>query len=378
MTRSIVLLSCALAMLAAMPAAAVPVPKAPSVSADSYVLMDADTGRVLASDDPDKRMAPASLTKIMTAYVVYQALAAGSISLDEEVTISEEAWRMGGSQMFLEVGTTATVDELLDGLVVQSGNDAALALAEHVAGSVSAFVEQMNHYAGRLGLENTNFVNTEGLEAEEHYSTARDIAILTRAVIREFPERYRRNSKREFTYNDIRQYNRNELLWSDRTVDGVKTGYTADAGYCLVASSQRDGMRLISVVMGAPTEDRRAADSRALLAWGYRFFDTHTLYAAGEVLREARIWEGARDVVPLGLDRDLVVTVPRGEYDNLEASMSFPGRLFAPASDGDALGTVTVTLNGEQVAEAPLVALEAVARGNFLQRAADTVIQWFQ
>lgn len=378
MTRLIALLTCVLAVLAATPAAAVPVPKPPSVSATSYLLMDADTGRVLASHEPDKRMAPASLTKIMTAYVVYQALDSGSISLADEVVISEDAWRMGGSQMFLEVGTTATVDELLDGLVVQSGNDAALALAEHVAGSESAFAEQMNHYVERLGLENTHFVNSEGLQADEHYSTARDVAIMTRALIRDFPGRYQRYSKREFTYNNIRQYNRNELLWSDPDVDGVKTGYTAEAGYCLVTSSQRDGMRLISVVMGAPSEDQRAADSRALLAWGFRFYETHRLYAAGDVLREVRIWEGARDTVPLGLDRDLVVTIPKGEYDNLDASMSFPGRLIAPAQKGDSLGTVSVTLNGEQVAAAPLVALDAVARGSFLQRATDTVIQWFQ
>lgn len=378
MTRLIVLLTCVLAMAAVTPAAAVPVPKPPSVSAESYVLMEAETGRVLASDEPDKRMAPASLTKIMTAYVVYQALDAGSISLDDEVTISENAWRMGGSQMFLEVGTTATVDELLDGLVVQSGNDAALALAEHVGGSESAFVEQMNHYAERMGLENTHFVNTEGLPVDDHYASARDIARMTRALIRDFPGHYERYSKREFTYNNIRQYNRNELLWSDADVDGVKTGYTADAGYCLVTSSRRDGMRLISVVMGAPSEDRRAADSRSLLAWGFRFYETHRLYAAADVLREARIWKGARDVIPLGLERDLVVIIPTGEYDDLDASMSFPGRLVAPAQKGDALGTVTVTLDGEQVAEAPLVALEAVARGSFLQRAADTVIQWFQ
>ena len=378
MMRPIALLSCVLAMLAATPAVAVPVPKPPSVSAQSYLLMDTDTGRVLASEEADRRMAPASLTKIMTAYVVYKALAAGSISLADEVEISENAWRMGGSQMFLEVGTTATVDELLDGLVVQSGNDAALALAEHVAGSESAFVEQMNHYVEALGLENTHFVNSEGLQHEEHYSTARDVAKMTRALIREFPGNYERYSKKEFTYNNIRQYNRNELLWSDPSVDGVKTGYTAEAGYCLVASSRRDGMRLISVVMGAPSEDQRAADSRSLIAWGFRFYDTHRLFATGEVLREARIWKGARDIVPLGLDRDLVVTIPRGEYENLDATMSFPGRLVAPARRGDTLGTVTVTLNGEQVAEAPLVALEAVARGNFLQRAADTVIQWFQ
>jgi len=360
------------------PAWSMPVPKAPTLSADAYFLMDADTGRVLASENPHQRMAPASLTKMMTAYVVYQAIDSGSISLDDKVKISKKAWKTGGSRMFLEVGTTATVDQLLDGLVVQSGNDAAVALAEHTAGSTSAFVEQMNHYAKQLGLENTHFVNPDGLPTEGHYSTARDLAKIAQAIIEHFPERYKRYSKRDFTYNDIHQYNRNDLLWSDPSVDGVKTGHTAQAGYCLVASARRDGMRLISVVLGSSSEDQRVSDSRALLAWGFRFFETHKLYAAGDVLKEARIWEGAQDQVKLGLDRDLVVTIPKGEYDALDASMSFPGRLVAPASKGQELGTVKVTLKDQQVAQAPLVALEPVARGNFFQRAADTVMEWFE
>lgn len=368
--------------LALMPAAvsvvAGPIPKAPSVSGESHVLMDARSGRVLAAKEADRRMAPASLTKIMTAYVVYAALADESISLGDEVRISEAVWRMGGSQMFLEVGTTATVDELLDGLVVQSGNDAALALAEHTAGSESAFVEQMNHHVRRLGLENTHFENPEGLSSEQHYSSARDLAIMTRALINDFPERYKRYSKREFTYNNIRQYNRNELLWSNSEVDGVKTGYTAEAGYCLVASAERDGMRLISVVLGAPSEDRRAADSRALLSWGFRFFETHRLYAAGETLEEARIWKGAQDRIGLGLASPLHVTIPRGEYDSLEAEMSLPGRLEAPLQEGSRVGTVQVTLDGETVTSADLVALQTVERGSFLQQMTDTVLQWFE
>jgi D-alanyl-D-alanine carboxypeptidase (penicillin-binding protein 5/6) len=340
--------------------------------------MDASTGRVLASKQPDKHMGPASLTKLMTAYVVYHALDDGSIALEDEVRVSEKAWRMGGSQMFLEVGTTANVDELLDGLVVQSGNDAAVALAEHVAGSETAFVEQMNHYARELGLENTHFENPEGLSSETHYSSALDVARLSQAIIREFPKHYRRYSKKSFEYNSIEQYNRNDLLWSDPNVDGLKTGYTEEAGYCLATSSKRDGMRLISVVMGSPSEGARAEDSRALLAWGFRFYETHRLYARGEVLKEARIWKGARDQVPLGLADDLVVTIPRGEYEQLEANMSFPGRLVAPARKGESLGTVRVVLNGDAVAEAPLVALEEVPEGSFFQRTLDTVLQWFQ
>jgi len=377
MKRLSLLFVSVLGLLLAGPAVAIPVPKAPSISGDAYFLMDANTGRVLASEKPDKRVAPASLTKMMTAYVVYEALADGSIALDDKVEISEKAWRMGGSQMFLEVGTTATVDQLLDGLVVQSGNDAAVALAEHVAGSEQAFVEQMNHYAGELGLNNTHFVNADGLPHDNHYSSAHDLARLARAIIRDFPERYGRYSKREFTYNNIKQYNRNDLLWSDPGVDGLKTGHTQAAGYCLVASAKHDGMRLISVVLGAPTEDQRASDSRSLLSWGFRFFETHKLYAAGDVLKKARIWEGAQDEVPLGLGSDLVVTIPKGEYDKLDAEMSFPGRLVAPADKGQELGTVKVKLGDEQVAQAPLVALEAVPQGNFFQRAVDTVLEWF-
>lgn len=363
---------------ATMPVLAGPIPDAPSISGDSYILMDARTGRVLAAMEPDRRMAPASLTKIMTAYVVYDALADGAIALDDAVEISEAAWRMGGSQMFLEVGTMATVDQLLDGLVVQSGNDAALALAEHAAGSEPAFVEQMNHHAREMGLENTHFENPEGLTSETHYSSARDLAITARALINDFPDHYKRYSKREFTYNNIRQYNRNELLWSDSGVDGVKTGYTSEAGYCLVASAEREGMRLISVVLGAPSEDRRAADSRALLSWGFRFFETHRLYAAGETLEEARIWKGSREMIELGLASDLHVTIPRGEYDNLRAEMSLPKRLEAPLQEGREVGTVEVMLDEETVATADLVTLESVDHGNFLQRIADTVLQWFE
>lgn len=378
MNRMILSLCCALALLAASAATAAPVPKSPSVSGTSHILLAAETGRVLASEGADERMPPASLTKLMTAYAVYQALADGSISLEDEVPISEAVWRMGGSQMFLEVDTKVSVDKLLDGLVVQSGNDAALALAEHVGGSEAAFVEQMNHYAAELGLENTHFTNAEGMPQPDHYSTARDLATLARALIQEFPDRYKRYSKRSFTFNNIQQYNRNDLLWSDADVDGLKTGYTREAGYCLAASATRDGMRLISIVLNAPTDEQRSSDSRALLAWGFRFFRTHRLYAAGDVLKEARIWKGAADQIPLGLERDLVVTIPRDQYDSLDARMSFPGQVVAPAAAGQQLGAVEVVLGDEKIAEAPLVALQAVAEGGFFQRMADTVVQWFR
>jgi len=373
-----VALACLFLLLASPLAAAQPIPQPPSTPGESYILMDAATGRVLAEKNADKRLPPASLTKIMTGYVVYEALADGSIAMEDEVQVSEAAWRMGGSQMFLEVGDSVTVDKLLDGLVVQSGNDAALALAEYVGGSERAFVEQMNFYADELGLENTQFENPEGLNKDSHYSSARDLAILSRAMIRRFPERYQRYAKREFTYNDIRQYNRNDLLYSSDYVDGIKTGYTSEAGYCLAASGERDGTRLISVVMGEPGEDVRESSTRSLLSWGFRFYETHKLYAAGETLQEARIWKGASDRVRLGLAEDLAVTIPRGRYDALQASMSLPGQLVAPASKGEQLGRVTVELEGETIAEAPLVALSDVAAGSFLQRMSDAVLQWFQ
>jgi D-alanyl-D-alanine carboxypeptidase (penicillin-binding protein 5/6) len=359
-------------------AQAQPIPDPPATAGESYILMDAASGRVLAAKNPDKRLSPASLTKIMTSYVVYKALDSGSVALKDNARVSEAAWKMGGSQMFLEVDKPVTVDKLLDGLVVQSGNDAALALAEHVGGSETAFVQQMNHYADELGLENTHFANPEGLSVEGHYSSARDLAALSRSLIQEFPERYARYAKREFTYNGIRQHNRNELLYSDASVDGLKTGYTEQAGYCLAAAAKRDGMRLISVVMGEPSADKRMADSRALLGWGYRFYESHQLYAAGDVLKQAPIWEGAASEVPLGLTEALHVTVAKGEYENLSASMTFPGRLVAPADKGAELGRVVVTNGDKTVAEAPLVALSAVAQGSLVQRMTDTVLQWFQ
>ncbi len=369
-----------LSLLATVPctASAASVPSAPKVTADSYVLMEAATGRVLAAKNPDKRKLPASLTKLMTAYVVYEALADGSISLDDKVLISEEAWSMQGSRMFLEVGTKANVDELLDGLVVQSGNDAAVALAEHTAGSVGAFVELMNHYADELGLDNTHFANPEGMPVDDHYASARDMARVSRGIIRRFPERYKRYAKRKFTYNGIEQYNRNDLLFSDPKVDGLKTGYTREAGYCLAASAKRNKMRLISVVMDAPTEKDRISDTRSLLSWGFRFYERHALYKADETLKQAPIWYGAQDGVKLGLEKTLYVTIPKGAYDALEAEMAFAGHLTAPVRQGEQVGTVRVYHDGDAVAEAPLVALEDVAAGSFFQQATDTVLQWFR
>lgn len=378
MKRSIVSLCCLVASLVALPAIAGPVPDSPPLASSAHILISAKTGRVLAAEDADKRLAPASLTKVMTAYVVYKALDSGGIALSDEVRISKAVWKMHGSQMFLEVGATPTVEQLLHGLIVQSGNDAALALAEYVGGSAAAFVQMMNYYADQLGMTNTHFANPTGLDAENHYSTARDLATLARAVIRQYPEHYKRYSIKSYTYNNIQQYNRNRLLWTDPSVDGMKTGHTSDAGYCLIASAERDGMRLISVVLNAPTEDQRFSDTRALFAWGYRFFETHRLYAAGETLEEARIWQGAVDRIALGLQHGLLVTIPDGQYDALNAQISYPGQLVAPIKAGERLGTVEVVLEDQTIAKKPLVALESVKEGSFFQRMADVVLQWFQ
>lgn len=359
-------------------AASTPVPKPPSIATDAHILMDARTGRVLAEKNPDEHLGPASLTKIMTAYAVYSALENGQIALDDEVVVSEAAWRMSGSRMFLEVGSRVLVDELLDGMVIQSGNDASLSLAEHVAGSEDAFVQLMNSYAEQLGMENTHFVNSHGMPDPDQYTSARDMAVLASALMREFPQHYQRYSQREFSYNGITQYNRNQLLWSDDTVDGVKTGYTSDSGYALVSSARRDDMRLISVVMGSPSVQRRTADSRAMLNWGFRFYDTHRLFGVGETIEETRIWEGSADTVPLGPAEDIHVTVPSGEYDNLRAELSFPEAVVAPVSRGDALGRVVVTLGDEELVDRPVVALEDVAQAGLFGRLADRVRQWFE
>lgn len=358
--------------------ASTPIPRPPSVAGDAHILMDAHTGRILTENNADDRLGPASLTKIMTAYAVYNALDGEQVSLEDEVVVSEAAWRMGGSRMFLEVGSTVTVDELLDGMVIQSGNDASLSLAEHVAGSEDAFADLMNTYAERIGMENTRFMNAHGLPHPEQYTSARDMARLAQALIDRFPGHYERYSQREFSHNGIVQYNRNQLLWSDDTVDGVKTGYTSNAGYALVASAERDGARLISVIMGSPSVQQRTNDSRALLNWGFRFFETHRLFEVGETIERSRIWEGVADEVALGPEADILVTVPRGEYDNLSATVSFPDAIVAPVSAGDAVGRVVVTHEDEELADVAVVALEDVERAGFFGRMADRIRQWFE
>ena len=358
--------------------AATPVPQEPSVGARGYLVEDFLSGQAVAEKNADEPLEPASITKLMTAYVVFQEIRGGTLSLEDKVRISENAWRTPGSRMFVEVDTQVSVADLLKGMIIQSGNDATVALAEQVAGTEEGFASLMNQHAQRLGMTHSHFVNSTGLPDKEHYTTARDIARIARALIQEFPEYYRWYSERKFTYNDITQYNRNKLLWRDESVDGMKTGHTDSAGYCLVTSAKRDDMRLISVVLGTKSEEARADASQALLNYGFRFFETHKLYDSGSKLASARIWKGATDSVDLGLDDTLYVTIPRGEYSHLDAAMQLRDQIIAPVTQDQPLGRVVVRLADQLVAEKDLVALQPVAEGSFWQRIVDEALLYFE
>lgn len=351
--------------------AAMPIPAPPDVAAKNYFVVDFASGKVLAEKNPDVQVEPASITKIMTAYVVYKEIEADRLSMGDIVDISEKAWRMGGSRMYLEVNTRVPVHDLLKGLIIQSGNDASVALAEHVAGTEDAFVQLMNQYAQELGMKNTHFVNSTGWPDKKHLTTARDIATLAIAFISEFPEHYTQYSEKEFTYNSIKQYNRNKLLWRDESVDGMKTGHTESAGYCLVSSAVRGDMRVVSVVLGTDSKKARANVSQALLNYGFRFYESHTLYDAGEVLSRPRVWSGEYETLTVGLDDDLAIAIPRGAYDKLDATMDIDKNIEAPVSKGQQIGVVKVSLDGEELASVPLVALETVNEGNLFQQAKD-------
>ncbi|HEY4531022.1 MAG TPA: D-alanyl-D-alanine carboxypeptidase family protein [Luteimonas sp.] len=372
---------------AAAPAAALsdqlPIPDAPEVAGTAWLLMDYATGQVLAGENVDERVEPASITKVMTSYVIAAEMKAGKISNDDDVMMTVNAWRTGGagtdgSYSGFEVNKTAKLLEMEKGMTVQSGNDAAIALAEHIAGSEEAFASLMNAYAARLGMKDTNFQNATGLSAPEHYSTARDLATLGRALARDFPEHYAYNAIKEFTVGPITQRNRNVLLWRDKSVDGIKTGHHSGAGYCLMASAKRGDQRLISVVMGSTSESQRATDSQALLNWGFRFFETHELYAAGKPVATQKIWKGQADEIGLGVAQPLLVSMQRGQYAKLQPSMDVPRTLVAPLAKGQSVGKVRVMLDGKVVAEAPLVALEEVPEAGFFKRLWHELLMWWQ
>jgi D-alanyl-D-alanine carboxypeptidase (penicillin-binding protein 5/6) len=358
--------------------AAVPTPAPPDVSASGYLLIDFHSGKVLAEKAADQSLEPASLTKIMTAYTIFRELKEGNLKLDDMVLVSEKAWRTPGSRMFIEVGKRIKAIDLIKGMIIQSGNDACVALAEHIAGSEGTFAELMNSHAQRLGMLNTHFVNSTGLPHEDHYTTPADIAKAAMATIREFPEYYAWYSEKSFLFNDIKQHNRNKLLWRDETVDGMKTGHTEAAGYCLVSSALREGMRLVSVVMGTKSEEARAKASQSLLNYGFRFYETHQLYAAGDVLNRTRIWKGEKEKLPLGLAEDLNITIPRHQYKNLDARLEIEPKIMAPVELGKVLGKVDVTLNGEPVASANLIALKPIGDGNIWQQIKDSALLWLE
>ncbi len=353
------------------------VPTAPQLAASSYLLIDANSGRVLVEHNPDQPLPPASLTKMMTSYIASLEIQRGQIAEEDMVLISEKAWRMGGSKMFIEVGNQVRVIDLLRGIIIQSGNDASVAMAEHIAGSEEAFADLMNSHARRLGMTNTHFENSTGWPAEGHLASARDLAILAKAIIRDDPEHYKIYREKEFLWHGIKQPNRNLMLWRDSTVDGLKTGHTEEAGYCLVASAERDGMRLISVVMGTSSEAARAAETQKLLTWGFRFFETRAFYQPGQVVSTARVWAGAQDQVELGLNDGLVLTMPRGQMDKLEAGVTVNNAIKAPIAAGDVLGQVEVKLGEDVVHTAPLVALSAVEEAGIFGRLWDTVRLFF-
>ena len=349
------------------------IPRPPEIAATSYILIDALTGQIIVEENADEPLPPASLTKIMTAYITVEEIMNGNLSLGDQVHISEKAWRMEGSKMFVGVNSQVSVEDLLRGIIIQSGNDASVAIAEHIAGSEDAFADMMNQYGEVLGMSNTFFMNSSGLDTEVYYNTmsARDLSLLAQATIARHADYYPIYAEREFTYNGIRQTNRNSLLFRDRNVDGMKTGWTDAAGYCLVASAERDGMRLISVVMGTSSEDSRAIETQKLMTYGFRYFETHKLYDANQVLTNVQVWSGKDSVVDLGIKDEVYVTIPRGQSQSMEATVDIDEIIHAPLDNGQIMGVVNVTLDEETVFQGDIFAMQQVERGGIIKRFID-------
>ena len=358
------------------------IPAAPDLAAKSWILIDANTGKVLTEQDSELQLPPASLTKLMTAYLAFEEIDAGRLSLNEEVLVSENAWRKGGatsggSTMFLPPNESATVEDLLRGIIIQSGNDASIAIAEHIAGSEEAFADLMTQNAQRMGLASTNYWNATGLPAEGHLTTAKDLSALAQAIIVDHPDHYRIYAEKEFEYNGINQPNRNQLLWRDASVDGLKTGHTEEAGYCLVSSAERNGMRLISVVMGTVSESVRATESQKLLTWGFRYFSTHDLYSPSDSLAETQVWEGKTKLLSLGVAENVQLTIPRGDEAALTAEILVSGDLRAPISAGQEVGLIKVSYRGDVVYETNLVAQHDIEQSGFFGRLWDRIKLFF-
>ena len=366
----------------AAPAGPGPTPPPPQIDAKSWVLMDYASGQILLGGNEDARVAPASITKVMTSYVVSAELKHGKIHLEDKVQISEKAWRSGGagtdgSTSFLQLNSEVSLKDLLYGMIIQSGNDAAIALAEHTAGSEETFAQLMNQYAQQLGMKGTHYMDASGLPNPEHYTTARDIALMSRALIRDYPDEYKIYAIKDFEWNGIMQHNRNTLLWRDPSVDGIKTGHTAAAGYCLAASAKQGDSRMIAIVMGASSEKARADSAMALLNYGFRFYETHKLYDASKPLATPRLWKGATNQLPLGVADNVLVTVKRGQYDQLKATMDIPATLIAPFKKGQQVGTLRITLAGQPVQSVPLIAMNDAPQGGFFSRLWDSIMLWF-
>lgn len=353
------------------------IPSPPQIAGSSYVLMDPKSGSIIMDENSHERLPPASLTKMMTAYLVEREMAEGRISMDDMVPISVKAWKTPGSRTFVREGTSVPVETLLHGMIIQSGNDATVALAEYVAGSEDAFVDMMNQQAKILGMKDTHFQNATGLPHKDHYSTAYDLAILARAIINDYPENYPIYAKKHFTYNNIRQPNRNSLLWRDDSVDGLKTGHTEEAGYCLVASAKRDNTRFIGVVMGTNSSDARAQEVQKMLNYGFRYYQSERLFQAGQELMQAPVWGGKADQVSVGMNKDVYVTIPRGSRDQLESTVDLDSVIKAPTKVGDELGRVKVALNGAVLVDQPVLALNDVPEGGFFKRIWDAIKLFF-
>jgi len=354
------------------------IPKAPAIAAKSYILIDYNSGKIITQKNADMPVAPASITKVMTAYVVFVELEQGNIKLDDLVIVSKKAWQTPGSRMFIRVNTKVSIEDLLQGMIIQSGNDASVALAEHIAGGEDTFAALMNQHAQELGMKNTHFLNSTGLPDTEHKTSARDLAILAKALIKRFPQYYKWYSTKEFTYNNIKQSNRNQLLWRDKSVDGMKTGFTDDAGYCLLSSAKRDNMRLISVVLGTKSTNARTQESQKLLNFGFRFYESHIIYPAGKALKSIRIYKGSEEQVQVGVAKDLAIIIPRGQYKNLKPSIKINSPLVAPVSKGEKLGKVDIKLNNKLLSSSPLVALKAINEGSLWQQAKDSALMMLE
>ncbi|MBO6812739.1 MULTISPECIES: D-alanyl-D-alanine carboxypeptidase family protein [Marinobacter] len=356
---------------------AVLIPSPPQIAGSSYVLMDPKSGRIIMEENSHERLPPASLTKMMTAYIVERELDEGRIAMSDMVPISVNAWKTEGSRTFVREGTQVSVEDLLRGVIIQSGNDASVALAEFVAGSEDAFVDIMNQQAQLLGMKDTNFENATGLPSPDHFSTAYDLAMLAQAIINDYPENYPLYAEKHFTYNNIRQPNRNSLLWRDDSVDGLKTGHTEEAGYCLVASAKRNDTRLIAVVMGTSSSEARAQEIQKMLNYGFRYYESERLFQSGQELIEARVWGGQTDQLSVGMTEDVYVTIPRGSRNDLESTVDLDSVIKAPIKVGDELGRVKVSYNGEVLVDQPVLALTEIPEGGFFKRIWDAIKLFF-